>query len=277
MPPQQKLFNGEEHDGHHASRVKFSNQQRNKQNHHAHSSKSNSTTRYILFRVGPLRFGVHGISGILGTIFVSHALWRSFHSQEITFLQSLAVVSTSLTSSVGSYGLLSQVPTTSQISSWIFPPHKEAFKRTIAIVGYLNLRLVHEWGWLSLFGNESMLFPVVLFLYTNYHFFPRTLDYANGNTWVFVIPMFVGFNIDTWKQFPSFKNGDHDIIFNWGDVHHWNHHRVDETYLLLTLLCALQIAFMFTVAFRGRMSIKTCYWIAAAEVGLLCIRLFQTS
>jgi len=300
MPPQQKLFIGKEHGGQNASSVKSSNRQHNKHHHQTHSSKSSSTPRYIFFRVGPLRFGVHGISGILGTLFVSHALWRSFLCQEITILQSVAVVSTSLISSVGSYGLLPQVPNTSQISSWIFPPHKEAFKRTIDIVGYLNLRLVHEWGWLSsLFGKESMFFPLVLFLYTNYHFFPRTLDYANGNTWVFVIPMFIGFNIDTWKQFPRLvsssspvkilqstsistvlattENDNHDILLNWDDVQYWNHHRVDETYLLLTLLCALQIAFMFTVAFRGRMSIKACYWIAAIEVGLLCIRLFYAS
>jgi len=120
-----------------------------------------------------------------------------------------------------------------------------------------------------------MIFPFLLFLYTNYHFLPRHADYFNGNTWVFVIPMFLGFNIDTFMQFPEFDMKTITTNPNWDGAHNWNQNRVNETYLLLTLLCALQIAFMFTVAFRGRMSIKYCYWIAAIEVGLLCMRLFR--
>lgn len=272
-----------------------------------HSSSTHKTEtqkqRLIFFRIGPLRFGVHGIAGILGTIFVSFALVLSHYNQSISTWLSIAVVVSTLISSLGSYGLLSQVPKQSHIASWIFPPHREAFKRTIAIVGYLNLRLVHEWQWKVPFfhNNESIVFPILLLLYTNYNFFPFHFDYKNGNTWVFVIPMFVAFNIESMHQFPrcdSFgdtlsniltrKNDnsfDEDIdlfsslvssSMNWDEVHDWNQNKVDETYLLLTLFCALQIAFMFTLAFRGLMSIRYCYWIAAIQVGLLCIRLFNT-
>jgi hypothetical protein len=247
-------------------------------NHGGHQTTSNK--RVVFFRIGALRFGVHGVFGIIGTCVVSYALFKSYMRESIPLWLALSTVITSTTSSVGSYGLLPQVPTTSQIASWIFPPHKEAFKRTVAIVGYLNIRLVHEWQWVL--GRESVIFPFLLFLYTNYHFFPRNSDFFNGNTWVFVIPMFLGFNIDTFMQFPSI--GLKNVVNapttfmsdpNWDDVHRWNQNRVDETYLLLTLLCALKIAFMFTVAFRGRMSIRTCYWIAAVEVGLLCVRLIR--
>jgi hypothetical protein len=241
--------------------------------HKKHPPTTSTNTRAaVFFRIGPLRFGYHGIFGILGSIAVSYALLKSYMGSSVPFWLAFSVVTSSVASSVGSYGLLPQVPTSSEIASWIFPPHKEAFKRTIAIVGYLNIRLVHQWQWVL--GHESLLFPFLLFLYTNYHFFPRQADYFNGNTWVFVIPMFIGFNVDTLMQFP-----DMDKTFlanpNWNNVHNWNKDRVNETYLLLTLLCALQIAFMFTIAFRGRMSIKYCYWIAAIEVGLLCVRLFH--
>jgi len=270
------------------------------QHHGGHRSP-----KLIFFRIGPLRFGIHGVAGILGTVFVSYALFLSHFGQQISFWLSGAVVISTLTSAIGSYNLLYQVPTTSHISSWIFPPHREAFKRTISIIGYLNLRLIHHWQWwdVSLFGGgrESIIFPLLLFIYTNHHFFPTHADYSNGNTWVFVLPMFLGFNADAIRQFPTLnlnnitggRNGYLPLLngssttrdgqplisefvnnLNWDAVHNWNQYRVNETYLLLTLLCALQIAFMFTVAFRGRMSIKSCYWIAAIEVGLLCVRLF---
>lgn len=229
--------------------------------------------RAIFFRLGPLRFGFHGIFGMLGIIAVSYAFFKSFMGESIPLWLAFSILVTTLSSSFGSYGLLSQVPKTSKIASWIFPPHKEAFKRTIAIVGYLNIRLVHEWQWIL--GNESLVFPLLLSFYTSYHFFPRQTDYFNGNTWVFVIPMFIGFSTDTFMQFPKLDKGMLISDRNWNDVNDWNKNRVNETYLLLTLLCALQIAFMFTLAFRGLISIRFCYWIAAVQVGLLCIRLYN--
>ena len=246
-----------------------------------HGTKlTTSKKSVVFFRIGALRFGVHGVFGIISTIAVLYSLFKSYLGEAIPFWIALSIVITSTVNSVGSYPLLPQVPNSSRIASWIIPPHREAFKRTIAIVGYLNIRLVHEWQWVL--GRESLIFPTLLFLYTNYHFFPRHSDYFNGNTWVFVLPMFLGFNVDTFMQFPSiglrnaiYARSIFMIDLNWDDVHNWNQYRVDETYLLLTLLCALQIAFMFTVAFRGRMSIRACYWIAAAQVGLLCVRLFH--
>jgi hypothetical protein len=276
--------------------------------HHISSKQS----RFILFRIGPLRFGFHGIMGILSLILTSYALYLSHahkqaHTPELNDSSSMgkvlsfAVTISTLAVSVGSYGLLPQVPLTSQISSWIFPPHRDAFERTIAMTGYLNLRLAHHWSWwnvcpelrMKLFGQafgsdyEHLMFAFILLTYTNYHFLPLKADLKNGNTWVFVLPMWIGFSIDAFHQLPSIGTtmsglkscllsnciNDGQLVLDWSPVKEWNTSRVDETYLLLTLLCALQIAFMFTVAFRGRMNIRTCYWVAAAEVGLLCVGL----
>lgn len=279
--------------------------------------KKKNSSPLVFFRVGPFRFGIHGVAGLLSFIFVTYGLILSKQKQQLNGISIVIVIST-LISSIGSYSLLSQVPNTSHISSWIIPPHREAFKRTIAIIVYLNLRLVHLWQWnfqgMSINGNDaniilhdrSLIFPVLLLVYTNYNFFPLHLDYTNGNTWVFVVPMFLAINIDAIYQFPSIVSSKDEVLTlwrqcnndemnnsivnkmyvlhefiaqhsDWNHVHDWNQNKVNETYLLLTLFCALQIAFMFTIAFRGKMSIKSCYWIAAIEVALLCIRLIHNN
>lgn len=235
-------------------------------------SKNASAPRRVFFRIGSLRFGVHGIAGIVAYACVSYSLvLKRVLDVEIPFWLQLAVVFSSLTAAFGSYDLLSQVPNTSTITSWIFPPHRDAFKRTIAIVGYLIIRLVREWHWFF-FSEEGTLFPLLLFGYVQFHFFPFfKADISNGNTWVFVYPMFLGFSVDACHLFPTSLTEEG----RWNKSRDWRQNRVDENYLLWTLWNALGIAFMFTVAFRGHMSIKTCYWIAAVLVGILCIGLFR--
>ena len=292
-------------------------------------SVSSHQHRWIIFRAGPLRFGFHGVMGIVSLLLTTIALYQSYigkadptsivydNSSNVGTAVSIGVFISTSAVSIGSYGLLSQVPLTSHISSWIFPPHRNAFERTIAIVGYLNLRLSHRWSWwTNIFcfvrrhsfkwfewsesdcknnSFENLVFASILLLYTNYHFFPFKADLKNGNTWVFVLPMWIGFSIDAIHQIPklvvlkqtearvsSIWNGglygdgeDSLLSLDWNSVWEWRKSKVDETYLLMTLWCALQIAFMFTIAFRGKMNIRTCYWIAAAEVGLLCVGLLQ--
>lgn len=298
------------------------------------NKKKSMATSFVFFRIGALRFGIHGIAGTLSTIAVTMGLiWKisscccrprgDFEEEDsyirertatatatmtttpVPFPLALTITLSSLIASLGSRGLLSQVPTTSHISFWIFPPHREAFKRTISIIVYLNLRLAHTWKWIVFWnagGNDDgncILFPLVLSIYTIYSFHPFKSSLSNGNTWVFVIPMFVGFCIDSWKQFPTvmttrlfescsfdifkknikqsnhqhYRHDDDFVLFNWTDALRWNSEKVNETFLLLTLLCALQIAFMFTIAFRGMLSIQTCYWIAAIQVAVLFVLL----
>jgi len=233
-------------------------------------SQESLTKKFIYFRVGSLRFGHHGIFGILSLFIVSFSFWKSFRGNVVpVWLACLCVIS-SLTTSIGSLDLLPQVPSSSHITSWIFPPHREAFRRTIAITGYINFRLVHSW----ILNKESILFPCLLLVYTIYFFSPLGSNFSNGNTWVFVLPIFFGLMVDCCNQFPIFRMKTISVLdSDWSRVHEWNATKINESYLLLTLLCTLQIAFMFTFAFRGKMSIQNCYWIAALQVGILLFRL----
>lgn len=258
-----------------------------------------------MFRLKSFRFGVHGIAGICGFFLTLIAYLRSNFGYNLSPMLCASIILSTSVTAIGSYSLLSQVPLTSNIlTSWvnIFPPHRHAFRRTIAITGYLNLRLLDEWEWFGIVPTalykengfvddenvplKSILFPMCLFLYTAYHFSPISADFSNGNTWVFIIPMFIAFSVDAFKQWPRIniegaslgRSALKQVIFeaDWVEVNKWNTNRIDETYLLLTLLCTLQVAFMFTIAFRKNMiSIRSCYWIAAIEVGLLCIKVFQ--
>lgn len=246
-------------------------------------------TKYWV-KVGSLRFGLHGTAGVLSTIALLYCciVIQLSKPQPPVFpsLLVLFIVVCTLTTATGSYGLLPQVPPTSKIAWFIIPPHREAFKRTIAIVGYLNIRLIHQMGWWNhlllsglsipptIFGLETAVvtFPMALSMYNFYYFFPLRADFANGNTWVFVIPMWLGISVDTVHQFPSFPTSKWLVAssssFICSDV--WNTHVVDISYLLITLLCAVQVAFLFTLAFRSYVNIRTCYWTAAAVVAALC-------
>jgi len=281
-----------------------------------------SQKRRFLFRLGVLRFGVHGCFGILSTILVSYALYlvnfsessSSNNKSELSTQQllplwlSVSIVFCTLVLAIGSYGILSQVPKSTKISWFIIPPHREAFKRTVAIAGYLNLRFMHQMGWFQpifdcvqevlikfdifsnlceaashdggLLNNQQhcgeVAFPIGMFLYDMYHFFPRNANFKNGNTWVFIIPMWLGFNCDTFHQFPSIEMNEtlgSSPSLSWDRVVEWNSNVVDVPYLLLTLFCTIQVAFMFTLAFRNYVHIQVCYWVAAAVVFALCVRL----
>jgi len=258
--------------------------------------KEKGPQRRTLFTIGSLRFDMnHGVLGILSTILVSYSLFLihigfgGVPSVSLPFWLSLSIVMSTTALATGSYSLLPQVPISSKICWFIVPPHREAFKRTIAIVGYLNLRLVHQFGWLdfskmiigrneqslSQFFISRMFFPLLLARYNSLYFLPFDSDLKNGNTWVFIIPMCIGVNIDAYFQFPSIGNSSEWPIRPeaWERVDHWNTDVVNIPYLLLVLWCTLQIAFMFTIAFRGHIHIKTCYWFAAGVVGMLCCRL----
>jgi len=317
-----------------------------KNNNHDDGINNKINNRYTLFKIGSLRFDLgHGVMGIISSILVTYSLYLtemdkrsrrlynstswinsisesdfdtdtvetfdklpSFSLPPLLFLS--IVVSTTILA-FGSTNLLHQVPNSSIITWFIIPPHRLAFERTISVIGYLNLRLVHQWiqqqkrllDWLftpKLTGNNtgnngwiSLLFPIGLLFYQTHQFFPLHLDYCNGNTYVFVIPMWIGLLVDCIHQFPVIGKIDRSsmvLLLHWRDnmssiqsqlnssevwekVNYWNENIVDVHYLILTLLCALQVAFMFSVSFRGHLDIRICYWIAALVVGFLCIRL----
>jgi hypothetical protein len=298
----------------------------NSNNHDAHYvqhdedtqslSLSSRTKKIIFFKIGALRFGVHGVMGILSMIIVIYALLLSTHHKRVTStttvtttpnLLSILIVISTLIVAIDSYSLLHQVPLSSKITSFIIPPHREAFKRTIAMTVYINMRLCQEWEWLEriIFHLvvlpatttnihsvdatshyqfimiqkvcSTLFYPFIFSTFTCYHFYPFKANMLNGNTWVFIFPMWLGVSIDTYNQFLYLLQlvlpftasvGRSTIMMN----EFWNRDVINEQFLLITMFCTLFIAFMFTLSFRGYMNIKKCYWISALIVGFLCYR-----
>lgn len=123
---------------------------------------------------------------------------------------------------------------------------------------------------LAIFSPSSFWWQAVfgwgLLAYYLYFFTPKVGSFGNGNTWVFVVPMFLGFGVDVYHQqidATAFKNQGQGGNF-------WNSNVVTVEYLLTTLLSAETVAFMFTLGFRNIVPIKYGYWIAALIVLLLC-------
>jgi hypothetical protein len=148
------------------------------------------------------------------------------------------------------YSLLDQVPLSTKICRGFVAPHREAFKRTIAMMLYTNLRLVHPWipsGWLY--------HPLLALAW--WQFVPLNSDFGNGNTWIFVVPMFLGVSLDMVQSLLM------------------EHHcgglpsLVPPRFLLFINWSAMVMAFGFTLAFRGMVSIQRIYFGAAFFVALL--------
>ena len=111
-----------------------------------------------------------------------------------------------------------------------------------------------------------------------------------------MVPMWIGLGIDAVKQFPSLSPAAGEVAatsvlislaafrealvdpstvsLTWAGVSDWNERVINEQYLLVTLLCTMQVAFLFTLAFRGFVNIHTCYWTAAGVMAALATRVF---
>lgn len=207
--------------------------------------------------LGKLRFRFHGLLGLSNFVLLAVVV---LSRQAVKSLIALVVVGTALLA-LSSIPLLKQVPRQSVISRSIIPPHREAFQRTIAFVGYLNLRLAHQIGCFNLLQSwQDEVFAFVLGVYNLWFFLP-TRAFDNGNTWVFVVPIWAGVSVDTW----------HQILLPFQQDSRWNEQVVTTSYLLLTLLVTLAVAFSFTLAFRKYIPIAVAYWAAAMCVGLLIL------
>jgi hypothetical protein len=165
----------------------------------------------------------------------------------------------------------------------VVPPHRDAFGRTAKSVYYLCARIlvanvahvVHcrvesidhsgicdglaasvvRWGC----GISAVL-------YATNHFVPRVadVDWHNGNTYVFVLPMALGLSVDAFFQLPAFQCIVGDGYG--GGTPCWNEDVITQLDLLCVLLTGLIVAFSFTLAFRGMLDIRRCYWGSAVVV-----------
>jgi hypothetical protein len=152
----------------------------------------------------------------------------------------------------------------------VVPPHRDAFKRTAYSIYYLCARLC--WNTMnihSFFGDPkaggcmqnvfNWVFGCISVVYAVQYFIPRAkdVDWTNGNTYVFVVPMAIGLSCDALFQLP---------ILQCRDELCWNADVVDQLDLLFVLLSGLVVAFVFTLAFHGVLGIRKCYWGSAFVV-----------
>jgi len=188
----------------------------------------------------------------------------------------------------------------------VIPPHRDAFRRTAFSVYYLGARicwnavpdLIHS----LLEGNDSSstsdiinnknsggsssdseedanygiihwIWSVTTLIYALKYFLPHPseIEWKNGNTYVFVLPMAMGLTIDALYQLPILQchhryNNDNDITATNTNTICWNEDVITQLDLLYVLLSGLLVAFVFTLAFRGVLGVKQCYWGAAAVV-----------
>jgi hypothetical protein len=182
-------------------------------------------------------------------------------------------------------------PSTTSFQIKVVPPHRDAFRRTATSVYYLCCRIVynhHVRPWLmstlTLSLHALPLSPtkhhllidwvwacgVVFFVLTKFVPHPRDIEWSNGNTYVFVLPMAAGIAVDAFFQLPSLQC---TIGIETQNKICWNDTIVTEFDLLAVLLSALIVAFVFTLAFRGSFDLRKCYWGSAAVVHGICIYL----
>ena len=146
----------------------------------------------------------------------------------------------------------------------VIPPHRDAFLRTASSMLYLCMRIAWNiTSSYSLHGKQSWIWGSALLHYAWSNFVPsKTVDWTNGNTWIFIVPMALGLSVDALMQLPPLQCTEFGTAC-------WNDDIVTQLNLLWILLSGLVIAFVFTVAFRGVMSVKRCYWGAALVVWLI--------
>jgi hypothetical protein len=195
-------------------------------------------------------------------------------------LSILAAIASVVTASSG-MNIVDQAPKQTVVMEWPFkviPPHRDAFKRTAYSIYYLCGRIcwntiqyhhqqqqhsaaatttttVLNWIW----GISALIYAMTKFVPN-----PRDLDLSNGNTWLFVIPMAIGLTVDALFQLPMLSQEDQL---------RWNEDVITQVDLLWILLVGLVVAFVFTLAFRGVMGIRKCYWMAAILVHAIVIYL----
>ena len=214
------------------------------------AASSTIIPRYVAFRFGKLLFGFHGLLGITCLVLTSTAI----HHPSLLWTLVLPSQICNLMLVNDAYSLLNQVPTSTQIFPGVVAPHKEAFQRTIWVMQYLiariSTKIFHESlrNSISTDGNYISILESIVILWRYYPLIPQlNIDWWNGNTWIFVIPIFIG------------VSGDIYVYFIYGDIFQIYH-------LLLGELLGLCLAFGFTLGFRRYIPMPIVYCGAALAV-----------
>lgn len=144
-------------------------------------------TKVSFFRIGKsLRFGMHGVFGILATFATTRAL-RNETDQAVVMACFLGAVT-----AVYASFILGQVPPASCVAPYTVAPHICAFKAAIALIFYCNIRCLQHY-----FPSELLYKGLVVAGW--WPFVPGNLDWDNLNTYLLVLPRFVGVSADMAK------------------------------------------------------------------------------
>jgi hypothetical protein len=149
--------------------------------------------------------------------------------------------------------LLQQVPHSTQIFPGVVAPHREAFLRTAWMMQYLAARVMIKCVVVPPNSNNvlftaaqydffhGIVAPIIL-AWRGYQLVPKfySTNWCNGNTWIFVVPMFVGVCADVYQQYRH------------NDV-------VDTVHLLTVELSGMLMAFAFTLGFRQYIPMSVVY------------------
>jgi hypothetical protein len=185
-----------------------------------------------------------GIATVVLTI--GAILWPHF---VLLFLLPSQICVLLLVSHATTGALLQQVPHSTQIFPGVVAPHREAFLRTAWMMQYLAARIIIKCVPQS--NNvftaaqydyfDAILAPIIL-AWRGYPLVPKfySTNWCNGNTWIFVVPMFVGVCADAYQQ------------YRYNDV-------VDTVHLLTVELSGLLMAFAFTLGFRQYIPMSVVY------------------
>jgi hypothetical protein len=209
--------------------------------------ETSKSPRFVAFRFGKLLFGYHGLLGMNCVLSTSAAIY--YPSMFWTLVVPSQICNLILVNDARF--LLNQVPKSTQIFPGVVAPHKEAFHRTIWVMQYLIARvcmkLCHQQNrYIS--GKLVDIFESVIILWRYIPLIPSfNVEWWNGNTWIFVIPIFIG------------VSGDLYVYYVHGDVF--------QIYqLLLGELLGLCLAFGFTLGFRNYIPMPLVYCGAALAV-----------
>jgi hypothetical protein len=213
----------------------------------AWSPQRRRSTSTSSIRVGKLQFGVHGALGLATLVLTMGAiLWPHF---VLGFMVPSQMCILLLVSHATTGALLQQVPHSTQIFPGVVAPHKEAFLRTAWMMQYLAARVIIKCVPQS--NNvftvaqydyfHAILAPIIL-AWRGYQLVPKfySTDWYNGNTWIFVVPMFVGVCADAYQQYRH-----NDLV--------------DTVDLLAVELSGLLMAFAFTLGFRQHIPMPVVY------------------
>jgi hypothetical protein len=197
-------------------------------------------------KIGRLDFKAHGLLGTAGLLLLGAALCVKDDVARYLIMASIPVT-TGL--AWGSYALLGHAPEKTVIARGIVAPHREAYKRAIGVVLYVNVRLAWACDLLGarVYGVACALLAARL---------APTKAFDNGNTFVFVVPIFCGVGLDAVRQLRC-------IV---GNECAWNAEVATLRTVAAVQFVALLVSFAFTLGFRGYIRLARLYALSAGAV-----------